>query len=328
MRLWVWRHMRVELPEDWEMLQFSRDSRTGRCAWADRYQFRFEIHWRQAESVPDVDRLASDYLARLKLEKAQRELRPPTEAGPAPETAEDAIRCALGPWQGVEGRQGGVGQASRLPAGRMPAPLEGALWTSRFARHFGEASCLVELILLWPEGRDESLQRAIVQSVAVEPRRADGLERWRAFGMDLLAAGGLALEACKIDPGWARMVFSSASPERRATFERLGMLSEWLEGSVRDWLRRQTVGTVAVEDQSTRLVNGHSVETLSGRWRPRWFSGLFGRAAAFSAAAWICPTDGRLYHVSTMGPAAGGETPLAGGRLVCCEALCEQEPHE
>ncbi len=24
MQLWVWRHIRVELPEDWEMLQFSR----------------------------------------------------------------------------------------------------------------------------------------------------------------------------------------------------------------------------------------------------------------------------------------------------------------
>jgi len=305
MRLWVWRHFRIEVPEDWEMLQFSRDGRAGRCAFADRYQFRLEVHWHQVEGVPDVERLASGYLARLKLDAS----------------AESTNRSEIGLWQGVEGRQGGVGQASRLPAGKMPAPHQGGLWTSRFARYVGEESCLVELVLLWPEGKDDALQQAVVQSVAAQPGRADGLRRWKAFGMDALAMGGLSLEVCKVEPGRAGLVFGSSSPERRETFGRAGWLSEWLDCSVRAWLQRQTLGNVAAESESSAELNGHAIETLSGLWRPRWFSGLLRSAATYEAAAWICPADGRLYHVSTLGPATSGGVPLAGGRLVCCEGI-------
>ena len=101
MRLWVWRYFRLELPDDWEMLQFSRNPHAGRCAFADRYQFRLEISWQALSGPPNMDRLVSDYLSKLKLDG----------------TMPDAVRLDRPPWVGLRGHQGGI-------------------LTSRFSRHF------------------------------------------------------------------------------------------------------------------------------------------------------------------------------------------------
>ena len=62
----VWRGVRLELPEDWEMLQFSSNPKQGRCAFADRYQYRLEFSWRTVSGPPDFERMLSDYRAKLK----------------------------------------------------------------------------------------------------------------------------------------------------------------------------------------------------------------------------------------------------------------------
>ena len=43
---WVWRHLEVRVPADWELLQFSKTPAEGRCAFADRHGFRLELSWR------------------------------------------------------------------------------------------------------------------------------------------------------------------------------------------------------------------------------------------------------------------------------------------
>ena len=130
MQSWVWRQLHVEVPEEWELLQFSRNPQTGRCAFADRYQFRFEVSWREVPGAPDFQRLLSDYRSRLE------------------EDGLSAVRPLQGGvWQGVAGV---------LPDGRT---------TCRYGAYLAPVQCLVEAVFLWPKARHEPLETAVLASL-------------------------------------------------------------------------------------------------------------------------------------------------------------------
>ena len=287
MRPWVWRDFRVDLPDDWEMLQFSRDAGVGRCAFADRYRFRLEFSWRSGLK-PGLERMMSDYLARLK-----------------EEGSEDAAPCDLGAWRGIRGRSRDV-------------------LVTRFGRFFDGESCLIEVVLVWPDGHDDALERGILESVRGEPDVLGRFRRWVAFGMDLLASRDLALDGCGVDPAYARMAFSTpsgglwsalslttpaAGGRREERFERLGMVRQWLKGTVRAWLSRRVPPGSSVEAESSDEVSGHRVETVRTAVFRNGLARLLGRPDRCEAAAWICPADGRLYFVKMTG------RPPRGGRL-------------
>ncbi|HUT34099.1 MAG TPA: hypothetical protein VNE39_11495 [Planctomycetota bacterium] len=312
MQLWVWRHIRVELPEDWEMLQFSRNPQAGRCAWADRYRFRAELSWQALSGPPDLARLASDYLAKLRLDG----------------TMPDAAPVQSGDWRGPRGHEDG-------------------LLTSRLSRHLAEEGCLVELVLLWPDGLDPQREGSILASIRSESPWPHGLRRWRAFGLDALASGGLDLVECKAEPALAQLAFRDARATREETFQRLGMVPEWLDGSVRDWLVRQVPRDLRAEKgtftfsppwgakgycaekenvpfsarEERAEASGHQVETVEGLRR----GGLLRRPVHHAAAAWLCPSDGRLYCVGISGPDGADSKGLAGTRLSCCEGMTRRD---
>ena len=273
MQLWIWQHVRIELPDDWEMLRFSRDGGQGRCAFADRYQFRLELSWR-AGGPPDMARLASDYLSKLKLDGAMP----------------DATATRSDGWQGIEGHQDGLA-------------------TTRFARYLVAEHCLVETVFLWPGGRDLPLEERVLASVAAEAAQRGRFQRWKAFGMDALVTRGLALQDCEVQPASARLTFADGREARQETFLRLGMVPEWLQGSVRDWLMRQKPRDVALASETASDRDGHAIASVAGSRRAT----LVRRKSRYEAAAWLCPADGRLYCVATV----GSDEPL-GGRLSCC----------
>jgi hypothetical protein len=283
MQLWIWRHLRIVVPDDWEMLQFARDPAKGRCAFADRTHFRLELTWQAVAGPPDFERMMSDYVARLRVEGAMAEPRLITAAG----------------WPGIEGTQDG-------------------LLTRRFGKHVPEESLLVEVVLIWPEEHDSALEADVLSSMAVEPADDLGLRRWRAFGMDMLASDGLAFHDCRVEPARARMGFEGRKTGVQETFERLGMVDEWLHDTVGAWLRRQAQDDIDIESEDSTTRRGHTLAAIAGRRRTTGVQSLFLRPAHYEAAAWRCPTDGRLYRVTTT-----GEPPhkLAGGRLACCPAL-------
>ena len=283
-QLWIWRGFRIQVPGDWEMLQFSRDTQVGRCAFADRCQFRLELNWRVVAGPPDFDRMMSDYQARL-LELGMKNVR-------------HANHC---PWRGIEGE----GQ-------------EGL--STRFGRHFPGAACLTELVFLWRDGRDPALERDVLDSVAEEPPHGSGAKRWRAFGMDLLASEGLALTRCTVEPAHAEMVFTDKAGRREERFARRGLVSEWLRGPVRDWLRSRAPREVSAVSAEARHVGGHCVETIRGEMRARGLAGALGRRTRYEAEAWICPGDGRLYAAFRTRSAA--EVGV-GGRLACCASMAK-----
>jgi hypothetical protein len=303
----IWRNVRVELPGDWEMLQFSRDPAAGRCAFADRHQFRLEFTWRAVPGPPDLGRMVSDYRAKLETEPGT------TDVWPA----------AVGSWSGVEARRDGQ-------------------LTSRFGGYLATEGCVVEVVFLWPEGRDGALEGAVLGSLRAEAPLPDGSRRWRAFGMDLAVSAGLALAEARVEAARASLTFAGPRVSGEESFQRLGLVSEWLDGSVAEWLAAQVRRGGRVDSQASVEVHGHDVALLAGRRPVRRWGGLVTRLRPFEAAAWVCPAHGRLYCVcgtgalaceSQPGPALseaeGAAVPhapppaqrLAGGRLASCEAL-------
>ena len=288
MQTLIWRHFRLEHPEDWEMLHYSCNTAVGRCALADRYRFRLEFHWRQFAVEPDLDRIMSDYRKDLVGEDDTTAVR----------------QLQHGAWRGLE------------KAG------EGIL-TWRFGRFFGGERCLVEVVLVWPQGTDEALAHRILDSVREEPAQR-GTRRWRAFGMDMGVTEGLAPRECTIESARARIVFGTAKPSGQAeSFQRLGMVRQWLGGTVADWLGTQRPSNARAWRRDDACRSDHELHGATAELPATGLGRVLRRRGVFEAAAWICPTDERLYAVtrtSNEAPASGG-AGLAGRRLACCPGL-------
>lgn len=286
MELRIWRDLRVQLPAEWEMLQFSRDPARGRCAFADRHDFRFELNWRIVEGQPDFKRMMDDYAAKLK------------EMGSAV-----IGRVNRGPWRGIECD----------PGGRL---------TTRFGRYFDRTKRLVELVFLWPAERDTRLERSVLESVSEEPLHEPGLRRWRSFGMDLLTPGGLALQACAVEPAHVEMVFSDAKERFEERFARRGMVTAWLDNRVEEWLSGWLPTDVSVAGRTSMGVSGHRIEGITGeRKSPGIVGGLHKRSV--EAVAWTCPEDGRLYSAIQSRPISSTDEPIPQlrARLSCCSKM-------
>jgi hypothetical protein len=285
---WVWRQLRVELPDDWELLQFTRNRQTGRCAWADRYQFRFELNWREVPGAPDFERMLSDYRSRLE------------EDG-----LTDTARIQCSGWQGVSGV---------LPDQRT---------TCRYGSHFAPLGCLVEAVFLWPRTRHLPTETAVLASLRPEPPSAAGHVRWQALGMELLTGSGGLLEECTADPAYAQFNFSFGRRRNWERFSRRGMLPAWLRGPVPDWQRRAVPRGFRTLEERQEDRHGHTIARLRAERRLPLLPDLIWGRRELRAAAWVCPRDGRLYQLcregyGPIGAKGAAEPPPA---LRCCADL-------
>lgn len=299
MKLWIWRHFRIKLPDDWEMLRFSQDMTIGRCMFADRYQFRLELNWRQVTGPPDFDRMLSDYMTKLKEEfKMSR-----------------AAHIRSSKWRGIEG------YINNLFSSRLGCYFPG---------EFGEptqSACVIEIVFTWPEGqgKDPRLEKTILDSVAPSSKKDESFTRWKSFGMDMQVNKNLSLTTCEIRPAYARMTFTSArqsrftnKPKQQEQYQRLGMVKEWLKTSPRDWLPYQLPKETKILSQNLTETSGHRIETISAYQYRSLVNRWFGKPISHQVSAWICPRDGRLYSVNCTYPAKDETLKLFGQKLSCC----------
>ncbi|MBL7076181.1 MAG: hypothetical protein ISS31_01805 [Kiritimatiellae bacterium] len=268
-KLWIWRHLGIRLPDDWEMLQYSLKLESGRCAFADRYGFRFELTWRQVDGPPDFDRMLSDYMGKLKDEGMTQ-----------------AHRIEVSGCQGFKGEMDGQ-------------------TITRFGRYAESESCLVELLFPWPDGRNRELESAILQSFHEVPLDANNCRRWRALGMDARVPGRLTLSRCRVEPALVEWHFSD--PRKQTVFRcaRRGLVQEWMDHSVQAWLERQVRPDSRPPARwRHERRDGHAVDRIEGRAAAR---GWLRRKRHLQAEAWVCPVDGRLYSwVAEDAPALPG----------------------
>jgi hypothetical protein len=287
MKFICWRHFHLQVPDDWEMLLYSRAERAGRCTFADRYQYRLELSWSVFPGPPDTERMISDYATALSNDTRVATVK----------------RTRIGAWEGlVVGSETGT--------------------SSRFGQYFPGEKCLVELVFPWPHTREQALERAIIATVGEDGADAEGAYRWRAFGMELRVPGDLALHKATIEPGHARMDFRHARDTGRVEkFERMGMVAHWLHGPLDVWLRRRVPPAVKIRETRTETIDQHLVSTITGDQPPKHLSRLLGKRRRYQARAWICPTDGRLYCTTSNGAPMAEEATAPSRRLVCCDAF-------
>lgn len=285
---WIWRNFRMDHPPEWELLQYSHNPEAGRCAFADRYQFRLEFNWRRVDAPPDFDRTLSAYKDKLSHDNTK--------------VAVEQVRH--GSWCGLETK-------------------DGTVITSRFGRYFDHSSCLIEIVFIWPQAKNEVLKRQILNSVHEEPVR-DGLQRWQTFGMDIRASKNLPLQACRVEPARAKITFGTDKQAPNSeSFERLGLVEQWLDAPLADWLNNRPPRSVYNTSRETINHSDHRIELLEGKIAAGRLSRMIGRRHWYQAAAWICPFDGRIYCVTRTCPQCEAIAPetLASGRLTCCNAL-------
>lgn len=284
MRKWIWRQIGMELPDDWELLQFTKDPKSGRCSFADRRHWRLELDWREVAGPPDFGRMIADYRAKLEEDGVTN-----TQAFERP------------PWYGVTGSRG-------------------ELQTARYGRYFPEGKCLAELVFLWPRHRDTGLERTITGTVAYVPP-AGGLTDWRAFGLSLRTVSALDFRHCSVQPACAEMLFRTRGHRRTQCFARRGMVENWLTTPLADWLRLWIPRGLVVQQETTLDTHGHRIIRVRGTRRfPTLKEFVWGRRD-MEAVAWICPEDGRLYSMYDVGShrLRGRTDPNAS--LSCCSSL-------
>jgi hypothetical protein len=271
-QLHIWRNIRLELPDDWELLRFSKSETKGRLSFADRQRFRFELTWRKVPGEPEYGRMVTDYMGKLLSEKKLAWARRAESAG----------------WHGING-----GDANGN--------------NTRFGRYFADEGLLVEAVFPWPRRREKALEKRVLGSIRAEREWQGRLRRWRVCGMDLLASAKLPLAEGRIEPASARLIFGIGRRAPGEEFRRLGLVKFWLKQELGDWLKVQTPLTLRNSVQERReLIGGHRQELISGR-----LGGWLSSAKHYRAAAWICPEDGRLYFASRQARRAGEAPKLA-----------------
>ena len=251
------------------MLLYGKDEQSGRCAFADRYQHRLEFNWSVVPGKPDFTRMLDDYLAEFRRD----------------EQVTEVARVTPGPWSGFAARMGDV-------------------LTSRFGRFFSRDRCLLEVVFLWPERRDVALERRILDSVREETLTPEGFWRWRAFGMDLYAGEDLQLQECTVKPGLARLQFAAEKRRVRVeTFERMGLVSQWLHRPVQEWLALRRPDGVVLRQQEPEQDGDIEVAHLVGDRLAEGWRRLLLQRTPYDSRAWINPRDGRLYCQTVSGEA-------------------------
>lgn len=289
MKPYAWNGIHLQLPDDWEMLQFSKDPAHGRIVFGDRYQLRFELDWAALDLPPDLGRMAEDYTAKL-IQDGIKEARP----------------TARHPWLGVTGLQDGA----RI---------------SRYCAYFNDRTYLLEAIFLWPQDdnprHNPQFEARLLETIRVVPLQDDHLQEWNAFGIRCLAPDDHRLDDCLAEPANVRLTFTSPDRRLEETAARIGMLKAWLNRGLDDYLRSLIPKDYSLLSMSHATQDGHDVWTAEATITRAVLTDWWHGRRHFSAAAWICPNDQRLRILTRTAPDRRDGLPPPPFALSCCDKL-------
>lgn len=275
MERYYWRGFSFVAPREWEMLQFSTDEKDGRCVFADRYRFRYELSWRKVPGPPQLNLMIGNYLSKLREEKQATGVNEKRE----------------GPWSGLGGRS--VNQKF-----------------SQFIRYFPASECLVETVFLWPEKIAVAQEREMLNSIA-EHEEEGGQTRWRGFSLDVRSP--YPVQGFTVNPAAVKFVFGYEQNWReQMKVERRGMVKEWMNAPLHEWVSAQVPLSVKNPQPGTReLESGVTCHLVTGQKKlaparrvQRMALGKGKEALGeqhlnYLAAAWISPRDKRLVFVES-----------------------------
>jgi len=303
-----WREVQIDHPSCWELAVASGPDDPGRLTFSDRRYHRLDLKWRAIRYVPNVDLLLTRHHSRD--QKDGRKVSPLTTAPP--------------PWKG-------------LVQETASACIVHAM------RHFSGARLLVEASLVWPGRRDIPLENAVLASVATPDARQDA-RLWQAMGLSVTCPWQYDLRASSLKVGQIQWDFLAMAGQHKVDkqaaalrVERMAMPEHWLKGqALRDWLAGQLPpGARVISQMCIRQDQQVTPGPTRGTWRsPHPAEQILSASKAPLAGrirglqdvrldlAWLCPPEGRAYHVQlTQRRTDERVEPLAGLQVRCCRPV-------
>ncbi|MEI6519147.1 MAG: hypothetical protein WCO98_03795 [bacterium] len=245
------------------------------------------FRWRNITSEPDMKKMAVDYASYIGLRDDIVSVKP----------------VSYYQWEGVE------------------ANLPDASYSS-YSSFLASEKLLVELIFLTPANSENRQEQKILSSVSEEPLQLDHYRRWRAFGMDMVTDDRYTIRKCQVLPGFAEMTFNHLKDDNLYdTFERFGMVDEWLRGSIEEWVKKRIPDGVKIISSKVEEYRGHTFYTINGKVNIGFSKLIRGARVEYIARTWRCPIDGRLYCYSSIRNSNDNNQPEDLDRLHCCENL-------
>ncbi len=273
-----WLDMRMEVPEDWEIVRHSVRRRQGRLVLVDRRQQRMQVSWVDVAKRPDLERVISDYKARDKAEDAKTTFR--------------GISCQ-GNWRGFR-------------------RIRGETALTRVGWHHEKSGRWIELSIFWPTGVEEALETGILKGF--EPSGSEEkTTRVQAFGIALETDQGWTLSEAEVKPAAVKLTLRRGAEE--ATVRRLGMVESWFKGDLEGFLKHEMGGEET--DLRKVIWNGHEAHRGEGRLKGSWMSGVLGLRGKRSDLAWVCPQVHSLFQVTIAGRGSERTAPEA-MNVRCC----------
>lgn len=279
-----WLGMRLRVPRRWEIVRHSVRPERGRLTLVDRRHQRLQLSWAALERPPDFRRTFSDYRAReQEKDERRRFVDLPARAG----------------WRGF--RRTGPGEA-----------------LSRAGRYLKELGRWVEIVLVWPDGVEPSLERRVLESFEAEVLNGKPI-RWRAFGLDVKTPAGWTLVDATVKPADSQLAFREG--RRSGDVRRLGAADAWFDGNLSQWIQKEagseqtSLSPAHVRGHDACLAEGFDERGLLPRLR-------WGRDRRLDLV-WHCPNRQALFQVTTRGPAKSLVRPDA-FVVRCCDSGGEE----
>ncbi|MHB1158591.1 MAG: hypothetical protein ACYC26_17340 [Phycisphaerales bacterium] len=273
----IWLGMRVDVPADWAMVRHSMKLTGGRLVWMDRRHQRMQLSWRACPSEPDVGQALSDYRG-MDLSRDER-------------SRFEALR-GYGHWRGLR--------------------TFGERNLTRAASYLSAAGRWVEVVMEWPNGWDAEMERAVLESFALEDGDAKP-RHWRAFGMEMTVSA--EWELLRVDARPADVSWMFSQHRRELIVRKMGMLDTWYDQDARRFVRRQlpdsTIDFKPTVMRWHEALLGESAEPMArikrwmggGRMRQDW--------------VWHCESSDALWQVTVLHPHGGVIEPDE-VRVDCC----------
>lgn len=237
----AWMGLQLNTPADWEIIAHSIDRKRGSLTFIDRRRQRMLLSWARTSQPIDLNRSMQDYKSRDQLDDKSVKI--------------------------IDLRNNGFIGYFRSSAEAAHSSL------TRLARQHSKRRLWVELTLDWPWGRDEWVERAIMESFTFENDPPDAMDEddvikmakptlWRAFGLEITAPSGWMLKTTDVKPADVTLTFEDLlNPRRECRVRRIGMVDAWYTGDLKPVIRKSIGMQVDCEYEA---VTHHDTAALLG----------------------------------------------------------------
>lgn len=276
-----WAGIELDHPAEWEMFRLMRKGDKWQWGFVDRSHQRIGLLCRKLGYVPNLGKMLETHQ-----EKEKKERTVPLTGQPT----------------------GWLGTVRQSEGG----------WVVNAGRFIEDSMMLVEMIVVWPQRRDQELENVILGSVRSVPVENE-MRLWQAMGLKARMHQEYHIVEFKAEVGKVEWVFGKgAKPRQTVAIERISMPKYWLKGTLAGWLRSREEKWTSMKEW-TQNVNGHEAACWKATAKGLMVDSLLLKKKVKVEMAWLCEKEQRVYRVSCMATQRGSELAMPeDSEVVCC----------